>query len=296
MEWWFSSRWLTWGLGPVLAANLGVWPLALLLELLVRRPGTRLVAWRGGAGSRLADAAKTQARVPLREQLVGGYGASRTMCGPGTVFDGLLAAALLSGAVGMTWTPLTWASGLGQCALLYVIGDFGLYWGHRVQHEIPALYQRHRVHHSIDTPTPLGALYIDRIDVTLQVSLPILAAAVCVKPHPVAFYAYTFFRVAENVANHSGLRGGVVEAMFLKFGWLGRASVAHHDSHHRFGGRECRPMNLGEGFWIWDWAFGTLSDRQQMDYQIAVNEKKSCWTGCRCWSTSSDLLGLLAQR
>lgn len=41
-----------------------------------------------------------------------------------------------------------------------LLADFGLYWGHRVQHEFDALWRVHRVHHSIDTPTPYSTMYV----------------------------------------------------------------------------------------------------------------------------------------
>ena len=47
----------------------------------------------------------------------------------------------------------------------------GLYWGHRIQHEIPALWKLHAMHHGLETPTPMGTIFIDPIDATLQVRL-----------------------------------------------------------------------------------------------------------------------------
>jgi sterol desaturase/sphingolipid hydroxylase (fatty acid hydroxylase superfamily) len=40
----------------------------------------------------------------------------------------------------------------------------------------------------------------------------------------------------------------------------GRASVAHHDAHHRFSNYSRNAKNYGESFVFWDWAFGTLSN------------------------------------
>ncbi len=53
--------------------------------------------------------------------------------------------------------------------------------------------------------------------------------------------------------NHSGLDDWVVNLITLKC-LPGRASIAHHDSHHLLS-----TNNFGESFWCWDWAFGTLS-------------------------------------
>jgi hypothetical protein len=34
--------------------------------------------------------------------------------------------------------------------------------------------------------------------------LPIILAALLVHPHPLTFYVYVFFRLCDNVVNHSG--------------------------------------------------------------------------------------------
>lgn len=193
------------------------------------------------------------------------YGSVMTVVGPPAMLGGVLASYMGLFLVGMQWAPLTTASLLWQFVAMEVVGDLGLYLGHRIQHEIPFLWQFHAVHHGIETPTPLGAAFIDPVDATLQVSLPITAAIALVKPHPIAAYAYIFFRVGDNVANHSGLDNcWWLDLLFLKYSWLGRAKACHHDSHHKYGGRNGKPMNIGEGFWIWDWTFGTLSDRGMM--------------------------------
>lgn len=50
--------------------------------------------------------------------------------------------------------------------------------GHRVQHEFEFLWEFHKKHHSIDTPTAASAVFIHPIDSTLQVPVvPGLCAA-----------------------------------------------------------------------------------------------------------------------
>ena len=36
-------------------------------------------------------------------------------------------------------------------------------------------------------------------------------------------------------------------------------SAAFHDSHHRFSNHAKNARNYAESFWVFDWAFGTLS-------------------------------------
>lgn len=44
-----------------------------------------------------------------------------------------------------------------QFVLLALVADFGLYWGHRIQHESSWLWENcHYRHHQLDTPTPIG--------------------------------------------------------------------------------------------------------------------------------------------
>jgi sterol desaturase/sphingolipid hydroxylase (fatty acid hydroxylase superfamily) len=193
------------------------------------------------------------------------YGSVMTLSGRPAILAGGISAFALSRMIGMDWNPLSTWTLICQVVAMEVIGDLGLYLGHRIQHEIPFLWKFHSVHHTVETPTPLGAVYIDPLDAILQASLPILAAMAAVRPHPVAAYVYIAWRIGGNIANHSGLDScWWLNLLFLKYQWLGRAKASHHDSHHKYGGRAGNVMNLGEGFWVWDWAFGTLSDRSMM--------------------------------
>ena len=55
------------------------------------------------------------------------------------------------------------AAGIGgwplaaQFALGLLILDLGLYWQHRLMHEVPALWMTHRIHHAIRTLSPTRA-------------------------------------------------------------------------------------------------------------------------------------------
>jgi len=258
--WWLGNKWLAWGVGPILAANLGTWPLGFFLNWYTRQPhvAPRLVAWKGGTGDRRADAALTNEKVPyISEQILGHRGAVSSVLGLNAIFGGVLSALLLDARSGgrSEWPALTASALAWQVVYMYVVGDFWLYWGHRVQHAVPSLYEKyHSVHHTLDTPSALGAIYIHPVDATLQASLPMFFAALQVQPHPLSFYAYVCYRIAENILNHGGLDGSFLDVVFLKFEWLGRAKTSHHDAHHKYGGRTSdKPMNLGEGFWVWDW-------------------------------------------
>ena len=106
-------------------------------------------------------------------------------------------------------------------------------------------------------PSPIGTLYIHTVDATLQGALPIILAAVIISPHPLTLYTYIFLRIAENVINHSGLQNWVIDLITLKFLPL-RASVAHHDAHHKYSNYDRNAKNYAENWVIWDFLFGTL--------------------------------------
>lgn len=121
-----------------------------------------------------------------------------------------------------------------QIIALLIIGDFCLYWGHRIQHMNNILWNNcHWFHHQIDSPTPVSTVYIEKTDASLQGGFPIIVAAAVVQPHPFVMYAYIMLRVADNAINHSGVESTVLNILFLKCLPL-RGSVSHHDSHHRY--------------------------------------------------------------
>ena len=112
------------------------------------------------------------------------------------------------------------------------------------------------MHHRLKTPTAVSTIYIDPVDMLLQASLPMLLATVATQAHPLVFLAYSFARVAKNTFNHAGLDSPWVRLVTLKFLPL-RASVRHHDEHHRYSGYSGNAKNYGEGLWIWDALLGT---------------------------------------
>ena len=183
------------------------------------------------------------------------------MLGPGAVLNCILSAMLMPYLIA---TPLAEMPAVPtlrrfcvQFVSCYVLGDFGLYLGHRVQHENEFLWRKfHSVHHRLKTPTAVSTIYIDPVDMLLQASLPMLLATVATQAHPLVFLAYSFARVAENTFNHAGLDSPWVRLVTLKFLPL-RASVRHHDEHHRYSGYSGNAKNYGEGLWIWDALLGT---------------------------------------
>ena len=216
-----------------------------------------LAFWARPLGYGKSRATRVQSQLPgFWPQL---FGSAWNISGPGGVLGAVAAAALLP-RVMASHPPGQWpAPGetVRQLVVMCLVGDLGLYLGHRVQHEVPYLWKNHhQFHHRVLTPTPVGTIYIDPLDMTLQATVPLILAGWAAGAHPLTFSAYCFMRVSDNVCNHSGLEGPLIDLLALKH-LPGRASVAHHDVHHRtMAGRGAG--NYGEGFTAWDWLFGTL--------------------------------------
>ena len=261
---WISNPWYCWGVGGYLASAVGYFLFSLLLEMLISIPlGQQYIITYGK--SREVEREQTRAKVSFRTQLTG---AAWEMLGPPGVLNAAVAAVLLPWLVNPAEEALpSLSSLLAGWGVMVIVNDFTLYWGHRVQHESDFLWERcHSVHHTIGSPTPVSTVYIDPIDMTLQGGIPILtacaAAAMAGWLHPVTFYVFVCARVGENVYNHSGLDCWWTDILSLKC-LPGRASVAHHDAHHRFSNYARNAKNYGESFWVWDWAFGTLSNARR---------------------------------
>eukprot|EP01126_Amoeba_proteus_P008204 TRINITY_DN13017_c0_g2_i1.p1 TRINITY_DN13017_c0_g2~~TRINITY_DN13017_c0_g2_i1.p1 ORF type:complete len:280 (-),score=19.22 TRINITY_DN13017_c0_g2_i1:73-912(-) len=264
---WYSNSWLTWGLGPILVLNLSFWITTCFLEWVIAQPwSTKYLLVYTAKTSRRDNLTKTQNTFSWRLQAGGSV---QVLLGPTALSNALLGVFLLPWIVrGTNYNPqdLEWRQFLLSLLFLELVGDFFLYVGHRIQHDIPYLWKNyHSFHHQIDTPSPVSTLYIDPMDASLQGGLPIIISAFlhgCVfgSLHPLTFYIYIALRIGENVVNHSGLDCWWLDLVTLKC-LPGRAKVSHHDAHHRFSSYGANAKNYGENFWVWDWMFGTLATR-----------------------------------
>ena len=254
-----QPAWLLWGILPLAGAAIGYYGTVLPLELLIRTPfaAQHLLPRKGGRWTMIRR--EHSQIASLGKQLAV---ATWVIFGPTGLINGLLSIVLLPIVTQQVDGPHplpTLAVALMQLAAMELVGDFGLYWGHRVQHESEFLWRRfHWYHHQLSTPSPAGTIFIDVNDATLQAGLPAIAAAALVRPHPALFALYVYLRIAENVVNHSGLDARIVDALTLKF-LPGRPPIAHHDAHHLYSNHCKRAKNFGENFWLWDVLFGTYS-------------------------------------
>lgn len=259
---WLANMWLCWGVGPILASNIGFFVTTVILELLSRFQSDSMFVTYNKDKSRSSALKLTQEKVPFMSQLRYCFW---TMIGPSALFNGVVSAVISNYMFPFNADkePLLPAFGyfMFQLFALLFVGDFGLYWGHRIQHMNPYLWKNfHSLHHTLNTPSPVSTLYINEVDAFLQAVLPILISSLVVRPHPVTYYVYIALRLCDNAVNHSGLKPNLLIDIFtLKFLPF-RASVGHHDSHHKYSGYTGPAKNYAEFFWIWDYMFGTLSN------------------------------------
>lgn len=141
---------------------------------------------------------------------------------------------------------------------LTLVADLLLYLGHRIQHEIPWLWKNiHSRHHQLASPSPIGTVFIDPLDATLQGSLPLMFSGLFVRPHPITFWVYVCLHIGNNILNHSGIDAWWFDLLTLKCLPL-RSKNSHHDAHHRYSNYGKGAKNYAEAFIVWDWMFGTL--------------------------------------
>ncbi len=265
---WMANPSLCWGVGPVAVVATAFIITALPLEWLIRQPFMQKYLITYGVDSKKNDGIgrpaairRTQEKVPLTEQV---KGTALTLAGPAAIVGGVISALAIPFVITyVADQPILPSLGsfLFSTVAMKLIDDFGLYLGHRVQHEVPFLWKHfHSHHHKLTTPTPVSTLYIDATDAMLQGSLPIIAALFFMQPHPFTAYFHIATRIGENAVNHSGLECWWIDVLTLKVLPF-RASAGHHDSHHRFSNYSGNAKNFGEMFVIWDWIFGSLRSK-----------------------------------
>lgn len=256
-----ASPMLCWGVGPLVAANLGYFVPMVALEWVSQQPWSEALKIKYGVTGKSRRPRQVALEEVHRDKMSFSKqlrGAIWQMLGPpglsSAVFMTLIASRALS-------TPTKVLPSLRRfvfhLALLQVVDDFFLYMFHRLQHENEWLWKNvHSYHHQMTTPSPVSTVCIHHLDATLQAGLPIMLSLLLVKPHPVTFYVHLFLRLAENVANHSGMDWWVIDWLLLKR-LPGRAPAAHHDSHHRFSNFGSGASNYAEYFDFFDKIGGT---------------------------------------
>jgi sterol desaturase/sphingolipid hydroxylase (fatty acid hydroxylase superfamily) len=146
----------------------------------------------------------------------------------------------------------------------FIAYDFGRFLAHSLLHDVPLLWEFHKVHHSAQVLTPITTYRVHPVDLLVMAWGPALTTGVLAwafnrfAAGSVTFYSFLGVHALMWAFNLIGnLRHSPV---WLSYGpvlgrWL--ISPAHHQLHH-----SCEPRHLGcnRGFEIavWDRLYGTL--------------------------------------
>jgi len=224
---------------PVMMFNLVYISFALIVGLLERlMPHER--AWLQDDKQTFANLAHTLLNKGLVQILVvvtATVGIAGTVQPPAGSTDGL-------------W-PGSWPM-FAQVVLGLVIAEFGLYWAHRLAHDIPLIWRFHAVHHSVTRLWFVNTGRFHFVDsfFSIILSQPILflmGAPVEIFLWVSAFTAFVGILTHCNIETRTGLLNYVFNTPGLHR-W-------HHSKDLREGNK-----NYGENLMLWDLLFGTYFD------------------------------------
>jgi len=149
------------------------------------------------------------------------------------------------------WWPGQWPM-WAQIVLGLFVAEFGLYWAHRLAHEIPLLWRFHAVHHSVTRLwfVNTGRFHFVDTFVSILMSQPLLYLA---GAPTVVFLWVSAVTAFIGMLTHSNIemRFGPISLVFNTPGL--------HRWHHSMDLREGN-KNYGENLMVWDLAFGTYFD------------------------------------
>lgn len=242
---------LTWGGWPVgvVAALAGAWG---LLEAGVAPAATAGVVAVGS----VAYAGVLQALNPLRPvsstrrhnaavdllHLTLSEGGAHALVNTALAFVGVwLGGSLLGDASPWSTLGLAGAPLWFQVGVTLLVVDLALYWQHRLLHEVPALWEAHKVHHGLRTLGPTRTLRHHPLSPALT-TLVWAACGLLGAPLEVVALCQAF-AIAHGVLQHSNAR--------LQIGLLDRivASPTAHRWHHS---RDDWDLNFGPNLSLWD--------------------------------------------
>jgi len=169
----------------------------------------------------------------------------------------------------------------------FVVFDLGRFIAHSLLHDVPALWEFHKVHHSAAVLTPMTAYRAHPVELMIMAWVPALLTGLTTWLFNVAGAQVGFFSF---LGLHALVWGfNLIDNLrhsptWISYGsnvgrWL--ISPAHHQLHHSF---ETRHMgcNRGSNLAIWDRLYGTLyvPAGPAEDYRLGLgDEPDSNWNG-----------------
>lgn len=186
----------------------------------------------------------------------------------------------LASAFGTTpaWEPGAFTR-IVYTVLFFVAFDFGRWLAHTLLHEVPLLWEFHKVHHSAEVLTPWTAFRVHPLDLLLTHSVPALTTApvtgLFLYLYPNSVDAYLFLGVNALL----GLTGLIAHLkhwqIWVTYGPLDRwwISPAHHQIHHSAEPKHWG-MNRGFELGVWDRWYGTLyvPTREKEQFKMGLGD------------------------
>jgi sterol desaturase/sphingolipid hydroxylase (fatty acid hydroxylase superfamily) len=147
--------------------------------------------------------------------------------------------------------------------VFFVAWDFGRFVAHSLLHDIPALWEFHKIHHSAEVLTPMTSFRLHPLEILIMAWGQVMATGVVTWLFNLAgggVTAYTFLGLHVVIWGFSLIDNLRHSPVWVSYGptvgrWL--VSPAHHQLHHSI---EARHMgcNRGSNLAIWDRLYGTL--------------------------------------
>lgn len=149
--------------------------------------------------------------------------------------------------------------------IFFLVYDFGRFLAHTLLHDVPVLWEFHKVHHSAESLNPMTTFRAHPVDLVVMAWVPALTTGVAtwlfnrVAAVPVTVYTFLGLHVLVFAFNLIGiLRHSHV---WLHYGpswgkWF--ISPAHHQLHHSCEPEHAGGVNRGFELALWDRLYGTL--------------------------------------
>eukprot|EP01064_Diplonema_japonicum_P019393 TRINITY_DN280_c0_g2_i1.p2 TRINITY_DN280_c0_g2~~TRINITY_DN280_c0_g2_i1.p2 ORF type:complete len:316 (+),score=49.17 TRINITY_DN280_c0_g2_i1:58-1005(+) len=159
--------------------------------------------------------------------------------------------------IDITSTPPTFFELAWQVSISLIVGDFIIYWEHRIMHIIPYLRNNvHNVHHVYSAPFGWAGGWVHPVEDLIVITAQVIPAVIFC--HPMSRWVFCILWVVCQIDEHSGH-----DVWWSPFNWLipfhGKDSLGGggdpHDVHHYM-----PTKNYSFVFCVWDQLFGTYVD------------------------------------
>jgi len=167
---------------------------------------------------------------------------------PFVLAGSVAAAGWLAATLGRSIWPENWPL-LAQLVLALVVGEFFMYWVHRLTHMYDGLWRIHAMHHSAPRLYFLNSIRFHPIDIALSIFIPLFVLAILGAQQPVL----ALFTVTASV--HGAFQHANTKIRCGPLNWFFSMAELHRWHHSR------RPeeanSNFGQNLIVWDIVFGT---------------------------------------